>query len=77
MVIHSDPDWRLSDEWFADFIEELEASPRRRTRLKREAIKALPIVDALAMAFEEKTEQLRRYLAAERERWLAEQGKTA
>ncbi|WEK60526.1 MAG: hypothetical protein P0Y60_14595 [Candidatus Microbacterium colombiense] len=40
-------------------------------------MKALPIVDALAVAFEEKTEQLRRYLAAERERWLAEQGKTA
>lgn len=77
MVIHSDPDWRLSDEWFTEFIDELEASPKRRNRAKREAIKALPIVDALAVAFEEKTEQLRRYLAAERERWLADQGKTA
>lgn len=73
----SEYDWRLSDEWFAAFIEELEASPRRRTRMKREAIKALPISESIAVAFAEKTEQLRRYLAAERERWLADQGKTA
>ncbi|MFF7293179.1 hypothetical protein ACFY9N_11675 [Microbacterium sp. NPDC008134] len=64
-------DWGLSDEWFADFVRELEESPRRRRRLRRERIFALPVKDALAVAFQEKTEQLRRYLAAEREKWLA------
>ncbi|WP_336642072.1 hypothetical protein [Microbacterium sp. USHLN272] len=73
----SEPDWKLSDEWFADFIADLEASPVRRRRLRRERIFALPVKDALAQAFQEKTEQLRRYLAGEREKWLAEQGKTA
>lgn len=77
MVIHSEPDWRLCDEWFAEFIAELEQSPVRRRRLRRERLVALPVPDALAQAFQEKTEQLRRYLAGERERWLAEQGKTA
>lgn len=70
-------DWSLSDEWFSEFIQELEASPVRRRRLKRERILALPVKDTLARVFEEKTEQLRRYLAVERERWLAEQRRTA
>ncbi|MGW9270776.1 hypothetical protein [Microbacterium sp. NPDC055599] len=73
----SEADWRLCDEWFAEFIAELEQSPARRRRLRRERLVALPVKDALAQAFQEKTEQLRRYLAGERERWLAEQGKTA
>lgn len=77
MVIHSEPDWRLCDEWFAEFIEQLEESPKRRRRLWRERVIALPVAETLARAFEEKTEQMRRYLAVERERWFAEQGKTA
>lgn len=65
------PDWGLADEWFADFVRELEDSPVRRRRLRRERITALPVKDALALAFQEKTEQLRRYLAAEREKHIA------
>ncbi|WP_295102976.1 hypothetical protein [uncultured Microbacterium sp.] len=64
-------DWRLSDEWFADFINELESTPVRRRRIHREQILALPVKDALAVAFQEKTEQLRRYLAGEREKHVA------
>lgn len=69
---HGGPsDWGLSDEWFADFVRELEESPVRRRRLRREKITALPVKDALAVAFQEKTEQLRRYLTAEREKSIA------
>lgn len=64
-------DWGLSDEWFADFINELESTPVRRRRIRREQILALPVKDALAVAFQEKTEQLRRYLAGEREKYVA------
>lgn len=71
MVTRSD-DWKLSDEWFAEFIEQLEASPRRRRNLRRERIIALPVPETLQRQFEEKTEQLRRYLAVERERVLAQ-----
>lgn len=77
MVIHSEPDWRLCDEWFAEFIAELEQSPVRRRRLVRESKVALPVAETLARAFQEKTEQLGKYLAGERERWFAEQGKSA
>lgn len=77
MVIPSEPEWRLCDEWFAEFIAELEQSPARRRRLRRERIFALPVKDALAQAFQEKTEQLGKYLAGERDRWFAEQGRTA
>ena len=64
-------DWGLSDEWFTDFISELEASPVRRRRLKRELMVALPVKHALAVAFQEKTEQLSRYLAGERQKDIA------
>jgi hypothetical protein len=77
VVIRSETDWRLCDEWFAEFIAELEQSPARRRRLRRERLVAPPVKDALAQAFQEKTEQLRRYLAGERERWLAEQEQSA
>lgn len=59
-------DWGLSDEWFADFIHDLETNTVRRRRLHRERIIALPIAETLAINFQEKTEQLRRYLAGER-----------
>ena len=64
-------DWGLSDEWFTDFIQELENSPTRRRRLHRERNIALPVQHTLAIAFQEKTEQLRRYLAGEREKHIA------
>ena len=64
-------DWGLSDEWFSEFVAELEASPVRRRRLRREQILALPVKESLAVAFQEKTEQLRRYLAGEREKHVA------
>lgn len=70
-------DWRLADEWFAAFIAEAETDPIRRRHVLRERIRALPVKDTLARAFEEKTEQLRVYLAGERERMLAGQGMTA
>lgn len=69
MTSRSD-DWKLSDEWFADFIAGLESSPRRRKNLRRERIIALPIAEVVQRQFEEKTEQLRRYLEGERLRWL-------
>lgn len=58
------PDWSAADEWFAEFISELEQSPKRRRRLWRERVE-VPAKETLARAFEEKTEQLRRYLAQE------------
>lgn len=64
-------DWGLSDEWFTDFITDLQNSPTRRRRLRRERIVALPVKDTLAVTFQEKTEQLRRYLAGEREKDIA------
>lgn len=65
------PAWRLCDEWFAEFIHDLETSTVRRRRLRRERIIALPVKETLAVAFQEKTEQLRRYLAAERQKDIA------
>lgn len=69
MTNHSDG-WKFSDEWFADFIAELEASPRRRKNLRRERILAIPVKETLQRQFEDETEQLRRYLEGERLRWL-------
>lgn len=63
--------WTTADEWFADFISNLEESPKRRGQLWRERV-VVPAKHELARAFEEKTEQLRRMIAVERERWLAE-----
>lgn len=57
-------DWSTADEWFADFIKRLEQSPQRRNKLWRERIEP-PVKVTLARAFQDKTEQLRRYLAAE------------
>lgn len=64
-------DWGLSDEWFSDFITELESATVRRKRLWRERV-VIPARDQLARDFEHKTEQLRRLIAVDRERWLAE-----
>lgn len=57
-------DWSTADEWFADFIRRLEQSPQRRNKLWRERTEPSVKV-TLARAFEDKTEQLRRYLAGE------------
>lgn len=75
MVSPSD-EWTSADYWFADFIERLQLSQTRTIRLMREKV-SIPSAEEAARAFTEKTEQLRKYLAAERERMLAEQGKTA
>lgn len=56
------PDWTTADEWFAEFIQNLEQSPKRRSRLWRERVE-IPVADALARAYDEKTEQLRRFMA--------------
>lgn len=63
-------DRTTADDWFTEFITRLEASPRRRQQLWRER-KELPVKETLARAFTDKTEQLRRYLAAEREKDIA------
>ncbi|WP_147406741.1 hypothetical protein [Microbacterium sp. CGR2] len=62
--------WSTADDWFTEFITNLEASPRRRNKLWRERIE-VPVKVALARAYTDKTEQLRRYLAAEREKDIA------
>lgn len=64
-------DWGLSDEWFTEFITELEASKVRRRKLRRERV-VIPARDQLARDYQDKTEQLRRVIAVERQRWLAE-----
>ncbi len=76
-VIESRDDrWMVADEQFELFVSSLQAHAGRRTRLARERVK-LPAVVVADREFEEKTEQLRRVIAVERERWFAEQGKTA
>lgn len=64
-------DWGLADEWFADFIDELQGSKVRRRKALAERHKALPVGVTLARKFEQETEQFRRYLAAERKRMVA------
>lgn len=59
--------WKTSDEWFSDFIEKLESTPKRRGQLWRECVVVPPAVE-VARAFQEKTEQLRRMIAVERKR---------
>ena len=69
--------WGTADEWFAEFIERLEASPRRVRFLLKERIE-VPARVEVERAYQDQTEQLRRMIAVERERWLAEQrSKTA
>ncbi|WP_113680907.1 hypothetical protein [Microbacterium sp. H6] len=64
------PDWMTADYWFADYIERLQKSQPRTIRLPRERV-SIPDSEADARAFQEKTEQLRRYLAGEREKHIA------
>lgn len=68
--------WTSADYWFADFIEHLEESRPRLLKLQRERVEIPEAVEA-ARDFEQETEQLRRVIVVERERWFAEQGKTA
>lgn len=75
MVNRSD-DWTSADYWFADFIDRLEQSRPRLLRLQREQVEIPEAVEA-ARDYENETEQMRRVIAVERERWFAEQGKTA
>lgn len=68
--------WMVADEQFELHISSLQVHAGRRTRLTREQWVTTPEVEA-AREFEEKTEQLRRAIAGERERWLEEQRRTA
>lgn len=64
--------WKLADEWFAEFIRELEASgPRKRKLFRERRTPALPIKETQAREFQEKTEQLTIYLRTERQRTAA------
>lgn len=63
--------WMVADEQFELFIGALQTHAGRRTRLAREQWQTTPEVEEI-QAFEEKTEQLRRIVAVERERWFAE-----
>lgn len=60
-----------SDEWFADFIRELEGSKVRRRRLWRERV-VLPVKAELARKYEMETEMYRRMIRVESARWKAE-----
>lgn len=64
------PESTTADDWFTEFITRLEQSPRRRNKLWRERIE-VPARTTIARAFADKTEQLRRYLASEREKNIA------
>jgi hypothetical protein len=75
VVIPSDG-WTSADYWFADFIEHLEASRPRLLKLQRERVEIPDAVEA-ARDYEQETEQLRRVIAVESERWLAEKGHAA
>ncbi len=64
--------WTSADYWFADFIERLENSRPRLLKLQREQVEIPEEVEA-ARDYEQETEQMRRMIAVERERWFAEQ----
>lgn len=64
------PDWTTADYWFADYLERLQKSQSRTIRLPREKV-SIPASEQDARAFTDKTEQLRRYLAGEREQQIA------
>lgn len=76
LVDSRDDRWMVADEQFELHIASLQSHAGRRTRLAREQWETPPELEA-EREFEEKTEQLRRVIAGERERWLAEQRRTA
>ncbi|MHC9046731.1 hypothetical protein ACYX8G_19265 [Microbacterium saperdae] len=65
-MIRSDP--ALADEHLTAFVLGLVDSPKRRRRLWLEGQKPIPIADALARDYDNRTEELRRYLASENKR---------
>lgn len=71
-----DDRWMVADEQFELHISSLQSHAGRRTRLDRERWETPPEVE-VEREFEEQTEQLRRVISAERERWFAEQRRTA
>lgn len=75
MGIHADR-WMLADEQFELFVTALQGHAGRRTRIVHEQF-FLPPDAEKARAYDEKTEQLRRLIAVERERWFAEQRSNA
>ena len=69
--------WTTADEWFAEFLAGLERSAARMRRLLKERV-AIPEKVEAERDYDQATEQMRRMIAVERERWLAEQrSKTA
>ena len=70
-----DDRWMVADEQFELHISSLQSHAGRRTRHARERFETLPEVEE-ARVFEETTEQMRRVIAVERERWFAEQRRT-
>lgn len=62
-----EPDvWLTADEWFLDFITKLQRSKRRVDTMLRRERGPIPVADALARDYADKTEQLRRFLRGER-----------
>ncbi len=64
-MIRTTDRWTVADEWFAEFIRTLEASPFRVACLRREARRGVPAAELRARDFEEQTEQFRRFLAGQ------------
>lgn len=58
--------WLVADEWFAQFIRDVEGSAGRVTRLRREAGRGVPKQHRDAVAYEAETENYRKYLRFER-----------
>lgn len=66
-----------ADEWFTEFITNLENSKPRRRRLWRERRGIVPVKDELARMYEQETEMKRRVIAHERTRFNNERKATA
>lgn len=58
--------WTVADEWFAQFLRELQASAGRITRARRESGRGITKQHREAVEYEKQTEQYRRYLHHER-----------
>jgi len=68
--------WTSADYWFTEFLDRLDQSKPRRLNLLRERV-VVPEKDQAARDYDLETEQMRRMIAVERGRQLAEREKTA
>ena len=66
-----------ADEWFTEFIRELENSKPRRRRLWREGRGIIPAKTELARLYEQETEMKRRVISYERTRFMTQRKATA